>query len=193
MEPHLRGRSLARRALAVLLAVSATVTCLGPRGTAGQEAESWPEPDPADVESMDAIIAALYDVISGPPGPRDWDRLRSLHVPEARLIPSGPDATGTVVYRVWSVNDYIEQVGGQLQANGFFEREIARVTERFANLAHVFSTYESRHRADDPEPFQRGINSLQLLYDGDRWWIVQVMWTPETAGREIPPRYLPDR
>ena len=57
-------------------------------------------------------------------------------------------------------------------------------------IAHVFSTYESRHSLSDPEPFMRGINSFQLMHDGKRWWIVNVMWQHEAADLPIPERYL---
>ncbi len=152
---------------------------------------SVPAPDPADVESIDAIIAALYDVISGPAGQtRDWDRFRSLHVPEARLIPTFiPQNSSTGQARVWTVEDYIEAAGPQLEQNGFYEREIGRVTERFESIAHVFSTYDSRGTPDG-EVFQRGINSIQLMWDNDRWWIVNIFWRGVGADAEIPAKYL---
>jgi hypothetical protein len=146
-----------------------------------------------DVESIDAIIAALYDVISGPAGQaRDWDRMRSLFLPEARLIPSGTAPDGSTRYLAWSVEDYISNAGGQLEANGFFETESHRVEERFGNIAHVFSTYDSYRTADEKarEPFMRGINSIQLLYDGERWWVLQVFWQAESSETPIPERYL---
>lgn len=145
--------------------------------------------DPADVGSVDAILAALYDVISGPAGERDWDRFRSLFVPGARLIPSVPDSAGASV-RVMSVEDYVERAGAFFKTNGFFEREVARRTEAFGNIAHAFSTYESRTAESDPDPFQRGINSIQLLKDGDRWWVVTIYWDAERADNPIPAEYL---
>ena len=53
------------------------------------DARAVPPAKPDDVKSIDSIIAATYDVISGPAGDRDWDRFRSLLIPEARLIPVG--------------------------------------------------------------------------------------------------------
>jgi hypothetical protein len=148
---------------------------------------------PADVSSMDGIVAALYDVISGPGGQaRDWDRMRSLFVPGARLIPSSPNEHGATV-RVLDVDGYIERVRPNFERNGFFEREIARKTEAFGNIAHLFSTYESRHAAGDATPFARGINSIQLLKDGDRWWIVTVFWDAERPGNMLPEQYLPKK
>ena len=145
----------------------------------------------ADVASMDAIIAAVYDVISGPAGQqRDWDRMRSLFVPDARLIPTiyRPDSTPRLL--VWSVDQYIDVAGPRLEQNGFFEREVARTTERYGGVVQAFSTYESRHTASDPQPFARGINSFQLWYDGARWWVVTIYWEAERPGNPIPERYL---
>lgn len=177
-----------------LAAVAAAGLAFAPIPVGAQEAASdWPEADPADVGSIDAIIAALYDVISGHAGEeRDWDRFRSLHVPEARLIPTGRREAGDFVYAVWSVEDYIERAGPSLEQMGFFEREVGRVTEEFGSIAHAFSTYESRREAEDAEPFQRGINSIQLMSDGERWWIVTIFWRGESPGVTIPDRYLPD-
>src|ERR1051325_9316168 len=112
-------------------------------------ATTTPAANPADVATMDAIVAALYDVISGPPGPRNWDRFRSLFAPGARLIPTGVRQTGEVGSRVLTPDDYAGRSGPFLEKNGFFEREISRRTEKFANIAHLFSTYESRHAQAD--------------------------------------------
>ena len=157
-------------------------------------AESWPEADSDDVESVDSILTALYDVISGPAGQaRDWDRFRSLFIPEARLIPTGRSAEGEHGYRVWSPGEYAEQAGASLEQAGFFEREIARSEERFGPVVHAFSTYDSKRNADDPEPFARGINSIQLMHDGDRWYVVTIYWAAERPDLPIPGQYLPSR
>ncbi|MDH4130578.1 MAG: hypothetical protein OEW17_05130 [Gemmatimonadota bacterium] len=146
---------------------------------------------PADVASEDAIIAALYDVISGPAGtPRDWNRMRSLFAPGARLIPTGKRRDGTWFLVNWDVEEYITRAGSQLEADGFFEREIARQSERYGNMAHAFSSYESRHAEADSLPFARGINSIQLRSDGTRWWVVTVLWEGERPDNPIPARYL---
>src|SRR5436190_12891673 len=108
---------------------------------------------PADVATMDAIVASLYDVISGPPGKRDWDRFRSLFYPGARLIPTGRRQTGEVGSRVLAPEEYVARSAPLIEKNGFFEREISRRTEKFGNIAHLFSTYESRHNKDDEKPF----------------------------------------
>jgi hypothetical protein len=149
----------------------------------------------ADVASADAILAALYDVISGPKGQaRDWTRFRSLLAPNARLMPTRPRSGGGTELIVWSADDYIRTAGPGLEANGFFEREIHRVTEQFGDIVHVFSTYDSRRTANPTEaPFARGINSIQLLRDGERWWVVSIYWQAERPDAPIPAKYLPAR
>ena len=150
-----------------------------------------PPANPADVESVDAILRALYDVISGPAGHRrDWDRMRSLFVPGARLIPTGRRADGTRSIQVWTVDQYITTVGPRLEEIGFFERELARRTERYGNVVHAFSTYDSKRAASDPQPFARGINSIQLWNDGKRWWVVTIFWEGERPDNPIPARYM---
>lgn len=152
-----------------------------------------PTAKPSDVASVDAIITALYDVISGPAGAkRDWNRFRSIMAPNARLMPTRALPNGKADVVMWSADDYVNAAGARLEQMGFFEREIHRVTESYGNVTHVFSTYESRRTADLGEkPFARGINSIQLLKDGDRWWVVGIFWDAERPGNEIPAKYLP--
>jgi len=160
-----------------------------PAGAAARQAAA-PAARPADVASMDAIIAAVYDVISGPKGQkRDWQRMRSLFVPGARLIPAHAGKDGLVATRMLGVEDYIQRATPALEGQGFFERETHRAVERFGAIAQVFSTYESRHAADDAEPFERGINSFQLLFDGQRWWVVDIYWQAASADLPIPKQY----
>ncbi|MCP9494819.1 MAG: hypothetical protein MSG64_10230 [Pyrinomonadaceae bacterium MAG19_C2-C3] len=155
-------------------------------------ASTPPAANPADVASSEAIIAAVYDVISGPIGKkRDWNRMRSLFIPEARMIPIVPRKSGGFGARVGSVEDYIKGSGNYLETQGFFETEIARTSERFGNIVHVFSTYESRHKAEDAKPFARGINSIQLMYDGKRWWVMTIAWETERPDNPLPAKYLP--
>lgn len=130
---------------------------------------------PSEVVTLDAILHAMYDVISGPAGrPRDWARFRRLYHPEARLIPVSL-AGGEVRPRLLNVDEYIRRVEPIFQVEDFWERETKRQVSTFENVAHVLSSYESLH-SPDGEPFTRGTNSIQLVQDGTRWWIVNVMW-----------------
>ncbi len=150
-----------------------------------------PAANPADVASVDSIIAAVYDVISGPAGKkRDWDRMRSLFIPGARLIPTSAKPNGGYGSRVLSVDEYAQRASGFFEKEGFYEREAARKTEQFGQIVHVFSTYESRHAPEDAKPFQRGINSIQLMNDGSRWWVVTIFWQGEDEKHPLPEKYL---
>jgi hypothetical protein len=175
------GLALATPALAQTPPAAATATQPAPA----------PAPRPADVASSDAIVAALYQVISGDKDvPRDWDRFRSLFHPSGRLVAIGGPAGGPAVARPLTPDDYITR-SGPLLLQGFHEREIARRVEHFGGLTHVFSTYDARRAAADATPFLRGINSIQLFDDGQRWWIVSVYWQSETPQFPLPAQYLP--
>jgi hypothetical protein len=150
-----------------------------------------PEPRIEDVESIDAIITAVYDVISGPASEeRDWDRFLSLFVPDARLIPTAVTPDGDVSVRALSPQDYAGRAAEFFkQPGGFFEYEIGRKVDQYGNIAHVFSSYAS-FRENEDEPFMRGINSFQLVRRGDRWAVVSIFWDAERSGNPIPPEYL---
>jgi hypothetical protein len=172
-------------ALTLVLAVSAAAQTQSPTGSAAIAAA------PEDVTTIEGLMTALYDVISGPAGQaRDWDRFRSLFLPEGRLIPTGfREGSAKATATLLTADDYVARAGASLEENGFFESEISRIEERFENIAHVFSTYQSRRTADG-EVFQRGINSLQLMWDGERWWIMNIMWRGVGPDVVIPARYL---
>ena len=144
--------------------------------------------NPADVASIDAIVRAVYDVISGDAGQkRDWDRFRSLFHRDARMIPTGKNpTTGIVGVRALTPEDYIKRNEAFFAKEGFYEKEIARRTEVYGSIAHVFSTYESIQSLSDKKPFTRGINSFQLLNDGKRWWVVTIYWQDATPEDPIP-------
>ncbi len=136
---------------------------------------------PQDVATIDAIISAMYAVISGPAGQkRDWDRFRSLFLPEARLVLAISRENEAPRVRILDVEGYIRRTAPIFEREGFWERETERKTETFGNIAHLLSSYESRHE-ENGEPFTRGLNSIQLFYDRVRWWIVTVMWNTERS------------
>jgi hypothetical protein len=144
-----------------------------------------PAPKPEDVKSVDSILAALYNVISGPAGERDWNRFRSLFVPAATLTSSGIDREGNISIRSRSVEDYVKGAGGYFSQHGFFESPIVNRVQAFGNIAHVFSSYESRNAAGEAH-FARGINSFQLAFNGKRWWIVSILWDEERPDNPLP-------
>ena len=145
----------------------------------------------ADVSTIDGIVKAYYDVISGPPGqPRQWSRDRTLYPPDVRYVEIHEGKDGKIRAQVETHQQYVDRTDGPLVKEGFDEREIHRVTERFGSIANVFSTYESRVSAQGPV-IARGINSLQLFHDGARWWIASATWQDESKNYPIPKEYLP--
>ena len=143
------------------------------------------------ISSIDSTVATLYAVISGDKGEaRDWNLFKHLFHKEAKLIPIGKKDNKTTV-RYMSTEDYIKTSGPWLVNNGFHEIEIQRETQTFGNFAHVFSTYESYKSKDDDKPMMRGINSIQLFNDGNRWWIINLYWKQESKEISIPETYLP--
>jgi hypothetical protein len=150
-----------------------------------------PPARPTDVATPDAILAATYDVISGPPGKRDWDRFRSLFLPGARMAAVVKGKDGSLAAKSFTPEEYITFGDAYFMKNGFFEREASRHADRYANIMQIFSTYESRHDIKDPTPFARGINSFQLFFDGKRWWVVDIFWQEETPEAPLPEEFLP--
>lgn len=157
-----------------------------------QTSNSNKDANPADVSSIDAILEAVYEVISGDAGKkRDWDRFRSLFHKDARLVPTGKNpATNLISANALTPDDYVKRAEPFFEKEGFYEKEIARRTEIYGNIAHVFSTYVTYKTAADTKPFMRGINSFQLLNDGKRWWILTIYWQAETPDNPIPKKYL---
>jgi hypothetical protein len=159
----------------------------------------WPAAkNSSDVDTVDHLVTSLYDVISGPAGkPRDWDRFRSLFLPDGRLGVVRPEtaATRDAAARkgdavLLTPDMYVQRDDPYFKTHGFFERSIANRVEEFGNLVHVWSTYESRHAESDSQPFTRGINSIQIVHAQGRFWVASILWEEERPGLTLPDKYL---
>lgn len=146
-----------------------------------------PVPRHDDVNSLHSILKGIYDVISGPAGDRDWNRFRSLFVPEARLTSATRIDGGPV--RLFDVDGYARSAGGYFKTHAFYESAIANRIQKFGNIAQVFSSYASR-TAPNERPFARGVNSIQLFNDGTRWWVLSILWDEETPTNPLPPELV---
>lgn len=152
--------------------------------TNAQESNKKDYPLKADVETIDGIIKAYYDVISGPAGqPRDWERDNSLHHPDALISVTGKDENNKPYIISQSLTDYHKSFG--VPKVGFWESEIKRETQNFGNIAHIWTTYETRVEKNGPV-IERGINSIQLYNDGNRWWILSWMFDSERTDNLLP-------
>lgn len=168
--------------LSAIAAVSVLVIGPGVAAVHGQTT-----PDAAAREAIGRLVDTLYAVISGPAGPRDWDRFRDLFVPGARLIPASGAASAGTTPTALSVEEYIARAGTTFARTPFHERETGHVTEVYGHIAHRLSAYESRS-APEGSVYTRGINSIQCYFDGVRWWIVTILWDDERTAGPIPDR-----
>jgi len=137
---------------------------------------------------VDSLVHAVYDVISGPAGERDWNRFRSLFVPQARLTKAAEAADGSAIVRLLTVDDFVNVAGEAVRKEPFYESPMVSRTLTYGRVAQVFSSYESRHAPAD-KPFQRGINSFQLLNDGKRWWVLSILWDQERPDNPLPAEF----
>lgn len=157
--------------------------------TAADLAAKVPAPRPEDVKSLDTILAAIYDVISGPAGDRDWNRFRSLFLPQARFTEAGKNPDGSTVVFSWGVEEFIRDAKTVFAKDPFYEKAIVNKPDTYGNMAQVFSSYESRHSAAE-KPFQRGINSIQVFNDGKRWWVLSILWDSERPDNPLPGKFV---
>lgn len=146
-----------------------------------------PYPLTKDVSTLDGIIKAYYEVVSGPTGPKQTERDKSLHHPMANVVVTGITLTGEPFVRSMSLKEFHLNV----PADAFYESEIHRIVETFGNITHVWSTYESRDQLNGPVT-GRGINSIQLYHDKDRWWILNWAYDSERNSNPLPEKYLPE-
>ena len=182
-----------------------TIACSGNRANttvapaATTTSVAMAEADVPGADSIRALIREVYDVISGPAGQdRDWDRMRANFAPHARLSAMVPRLHADSMRAgprpqmvIMSIEDWIRNSGPYLLREGFFETEVYSEIERYGNVAHVWSTYETRIGSPDSEPMDRGINSFQLVHHEGRWWVWNILWHSERAGAgTIPDRYL---
>lgn len=147
------------------------------------------EADTADVASIDQIVKAYYATTSGPAGKRDWARYRSLFQPKAQINARVFNVSGKLQYVAGTVDEYIGMVDEYFQINGFFEMEIGRSVHHYRDVAHVFSAYDAK-LATNQKSYHRGVKSIQLVFDRNRWWIVNVLYNNESAREPIPDEYL---
>ena len=149
-----------------------------------------PKPSP-DQLAIEATVLAVYNVISGPAGRRDWDRFEALFAPGARLISTKRGEGGAITAKVMTPEEYKTKASVYFNEHGFFEHPVNTLIDHFSDIAHVFTTYESRHASSDDKPFARGINSFQLVRIGGEWKVLTIFWEEEDAAHPIPRQYLP--
>lgn len=142
------------------------------------------------VSTLDGIIKAYYDVVSVKQGEKpSYERDSMLHIADPQIGISSVDKDGKIVLRMMSLKKYHELSDPYLANNGFDEKEISRKVEQFGSIYHVWSTYESRNKPGG-EIIERGINSIELFFDGTRFWIITWVFDSERKDNPIPKEYL---
>lgn len=132
------------------------------------------QPRAEDVATIDGIMKAYYEVVSGAAGEiADKSRDSTLHHPDAWIAIANVDADGNNVVRILTLDDFYGS--NQPRTQGFFEWETAREVKRSGNMAHVWSQYASS-RTPNGEVFDTGVNSITLFFDGSRWWVMNWMF-----------------
>jgi len=138
----------------------------------------------ARFESIDSLIASVYSVISGPAGERDWGLFQSLFHKDATMgaVVSHPGKPS--VFKKFTPADYIRMNAPFFSKSAFYEKELGRKQEVFGNIAHVFSSYECIPGDGEKE---RGVNSIQLIREGGRWYVFSLIWQEETKEFSLEP------
>src|SRR5262249_17165794 len=147
-------------------------------------------PRAEDVSSIDGIVKATYETISGGVGvSRQWGRDRTLYVPGIRFVALEPDPkAGALKTHVSTHQEYVDEEDASFVKDGFTERELGRETHRFGNIATVLSSYEGKVASG--KVVARGVQIYQLYNDGKRWWIASLEWNEESPANPIPPELL---
>ena len=143
-----------------------------------------PSPKTDDVKSIDAIMHAAYDSI-GPSGSAGLEPVPLAVFPQARFTQVGKSRTDSTFIISWSEEEFIRDAGGIFSKEPFYENAIVNLPQSYGGMTQVLSSYES-HRSPGDKPFERGVNSFQLLNDGKRWWIVSIFWDSERPDNPLP-------
>jgi len=188
-----QSRFFAAASFVSLIVAAALAAPITQQTTPGRRAPG--RPASGDGGSVDAILAALYESVSHPSDKEpDWARMRNIFLPVGMLIPpKRPNEDMFTVIDVDGFRDRVRKAEAAAKQKGdptaFFEKEVARRTDCFGNVCQIFSTYEARRSPSDEKPFVSGINSIQLVNDGERWWVASIVWDTERPGNPIPEQY----
>ena len=179
---------------AVLAAIAPVVLgqAVGPKGKSKAVPVQKVAARAEDVSSVEAIVKASYETISGGVGvPRQWGRDESLFDPNVRFVAVERDPkSGAIVAMITTHQEFVDGTDESLVKDGFTERELGHKIERFGNVATVLSSYEGKN-ASTGKVVTRGVNIFQLYYDGKRWWVLSMVWDQETPSNPIPAELLP--
>jgi hypothetical protein len=191
-----KGLNMKKLLIALVLSTGIVSPALG-QATPPKEPQKHVQVQPVapraeDVISIEAIVKASYETISGGVGvPRQWGRDETLFDPNVRFVAVERDPkSGAIVATITTHHEFVDGTDASLVKDGFTERELAHTIQRFGNVATVLSSYEGKN-ASTGKVVTRGVNIFQLYFDGKRWWILSMVWDQETPANPIPPELLP--
>ena len=137
---------------------------------------------PESVKSIEAIVKAPLEIISGEKGEiRDWEAFRNLFTATATFSFVQHDTLGNSRYRSFSLEEFVRIGRRGYEGNGFLEYELSKTVDEYNGIAHVFQSYYAKGQKEE-----KGINSYQLMYDGNRWWITSLIWVSNENGVPLP-------
>lgn len=140
------------------------------------------------------LIEALYRMVSFGPGPEpDWEMFRGVFLPEAIVVFS---PRGTRPMRVMSVDGFIQDWkdffrDAALEDKGFTETIAGMKVTEFGGLAHAWVIFEPRIGGTQPARQIRGLDSIELSFDGTRWWVAAITTDFEGPTQRIPAGLVP--
>ena len=139
-----------------------------------------------DVSTVDGVMNAYYESVSGHPGQRDVARILSLYMPGGKINirMEGDKPVHNLIEDVIKTEQFLTI------SEDFFEREISRDEQRFGDMVNVISTYGISDAMENKNYRARGVTIFQLYYDNDRWWILSSMYQREIPGRPLPAKLL---
>ena len=144
--------------------------------------------DTTAVNSIDGIVKEVLKIISGADGKtRDWQAFRNLFLPTATFTILNNDSTFPEPVETISLEDFISLMHDEYYQQGFIEYETGKVVDEYNGISHVFQSFYAK---DSENVEGRGVTSYQLVFYDNRWWIVNIMWTGDSNGVDVPEKYL---
>ena len=145
--------------------------------------------DTVALQSIEGITNKMIELISGDIGEeRNWDEYRNLFTPRAQKMSLRKLKDGSSKMRVMNIEEFVRNVGPYYARDGFEEYAIGLTVNEFNGIAIVFQSFYCKNLIGTYE--KRGINTYQLVYMDNRWWIASTLYTNETDDAPIPDQHL---
>jgi len=135
-------------------------------------------------ELLHCAIRSMYEVISfAEGGEPDWERMKHVFLPNARLTRITPD--GIDHFDLATFQSMAQEMLDMGIYTSFYEHEVTCRADSFGSLAHVLSAYETKRNLTASGFLARGVNSIQLLWAGESWRVLSLLWDEETEKNPL--------